>query len=125
MGTNHIAQQRRLMTWAYIFMFLTLFTVVSGVLAYFMSARVAQSANAEVWIQAQALWVMRHVLLFICITLFGGLWLIPLHFYTWDAYQWVTACTVVGIIFLFIAWMILLNAFVKGFFKYLKNKAVF
>ncbi|MBF7688079.1 hypothetical protein [Acinetobacter rathckeae] len=125
MGQKSIQQQRRLMTLAYVCMFFALFTVVTGVLAYVLASKVANSDGTEVWIQTQALWVMRNTTLFFVITLFGGLWFSPLYFYTWDAYQWVTGVTIVGVIFCFIAWMLLLNAFCKGFFKYLKHKAVF
>lgn len=121
----NIHQQRRLMTMAYIAMFLALFTVVTGIFAYFMAAKVANAEGTEVWIQAQALWVIRNITLCAMVAGFGGLWFIPLCFYTWNTSQWITGMTIVGIIFGFMAWVALLNAFVKGFIKYLKHKAVF
>lgn len=124
MGQKTIQQQRRLMTLAYACMFLALFTVITAVLAYIFASKVADNST-EVWIQTQALWVMRSITLFIVVAIFGALWFSPLYFYTWDAYQWVTGVSIVGVIFCFIAWMLLLNAFCKGFFKYLKHKAVF
>lgn len=124
MGQKTIQQQRRLMTVAYACMFFALFTVITAILAYVFASKVTNDST-EVWIQTQALWVMRNITLFAVVVTFGALWFSPLYFYTWDAYHWVTGVTIVGIIFCFIAWMILLNAFFKGFFKYLKHKAVF
>ncbi|HFF5124729.1 TPA: hypothetical protein ACGDMM_001909, partial [Acinetobacter baumannii] len=43
----------------------------------------------------------------------------------WDSSLWVTASTVAGVVFSAIAWLFLLNAWLKGLSKYLKNKAVF
>lgn len=125
MTQDNIKQHRRFMGWAYIFMFFALFTFVSGLAAYFLAAKVAHSEDVEVWVQAQAFWIMRNIILFMVMMAFAALWFIPLHFYTWDAMQWVTGCTIVGIIFIFIAWMYLLNSFIKGLPKFLKNKAVF
>ena len=125
MTQDNITQHHRLIGWAYFFMFLALFTVVAGLIAYGLAIKVAHAKEAEVWVQAQAFWIMRNIILFMLMAIFAGLWFIPLHFYVWDAMQWVTGCTIVGIIFSFIAWMFLLNTFVQGFFKYLKKKAVF
>ncbi|ESK38854.1 hypothetical protein [Acinetobacter nectaris] len=125
MGQDDILKHRRLINWAYVFMFFALFTVITGVIAYLLSAKVAQAQDVEVWMQAQALWVMRSIMLFVATMIFAVLWFIPLHFYYWDTFLWVKGCTVVGVIFAFIAWMMLLNAFIKGLAKYIKNKAVF
>lgn len=125
MTQDNIKQHRSLVGWAYFFMFLALLTIITGVIAYLLAAKVTQSQDVEVWINAQALWIMRTILLFTLMALFAALWFIPLHFYVWDAMQWVTGCTVVGIVFAFIAWMFLLNAFIQGLPKFLKNKAVF
>jgi hypothetical protein len=81
--------------------------------------------NAEVWIHAHALWIMRNVLLFIMMAFFAALWFIPLFFFAWDSALWVTGMTVAGVIFSAIAWLFLLNAWIKGVAKYFKNKAVF
>lgn len=125
MGQDNILKHRRLMNWAYIFMFFALFTAVTGVIAYLLSAKVAHAQDVEVWIQAQALWVMRSILFFITTSIFASLWFIPLHFYYWDTFLWVKGCTIAGIVFVFIAWMMLLNAFIKGLVRYVKKKAVF
>ncbi|KCX47623.1 hypothetical protein J528_4785 [Acinetobacter baumannii 135867] len=53
------------------------------------------------------------------------MWFIPLFFFAWDSNLWVTASTVAGVVFSAIAWLFLLNAWLKGLSKYLKNKAVF
>ena len=45
--------------------------------------------------------------------------------FAWDSNLWVTASTVAGVVFSAIAWLFLLNAWLKGLSKYLKNKAVF
>jgi hypothetical protein len=68
---------------------------------------------------------MRNVLLFIMMAFFASLWFIPLFFFAWDSAIWVTATTVAGVVFSSIAWLFLLNAWLKGLSKYLKNKAVF
>lgn len=125
MTQDSITQHHRLIGWAYFFMFLALFTVVTGLVAYGLAMKVAHAKDVEVWVQAQAFWIMRNIILFMLMAIFAVLWFIPLHFYVWDAMQWVTGCTIVGIIFSFIAWMFLINTFIQGFFKYLKKKAVF
>ena len=125
MGQNNLEKHRRFITAAYMFMFLALFTVVCAVFAYFLARKVALVEDAEVWIQAQALWIMRNIVIFLILALFAGLWFIPLFFYVWDSMIWVKACTVIGVIFAGIAWLFLLNAWLKGFIKYLKKKAAF
>lgn len=125
MKQYNIKQQQHLMGWAYLFMFFALFTVVTGLIAYILSAKVSQMPEVEVWIHAQALWVMRNILLFTVFILFASLWFIPLFFYAYNAMQWVTACTIIGIVFIVIAWLFLLNSFIQGIPKFMKNKAVF
>ena len=80
---------------------------------------------AEVWLQAQAFWVMRSIVIFTILALFAALWFIPLFFFYWDSALWVTGCTVAGVIFSAIAFLYLLNAWVQGLSKFFKNKAVF
>jgi multisubunit Na+/H+ antiporter MnhE subunit len=48
-----------------------------------------------------------------------------LSFFCMGQQLWVTASTVAGVVFSAIAWLFLLNAWLKGLSKYLKNKAVF
>ncbi|MEG2265600.1 MULTISPECIES: hypothetical protein [unclassified Acinetobacter] len=125
MGQDNIAQHRRYVAISYVFMFLALFTIVFAVFAYLLARKVATANNAEVWIHAHALWIMRNVLLFILMAFFAALWFIPLFFFAWDSALWVTGMTVAGVIFSAIAWLFLLNAWIKGVAKYFKNKAVF
>lgn len=125
MGQDNIEQHRRYVAISYAFMFLALFTIVFAAFAYLLARKVAIVDNAEVWIHAHALWIMRNVLLFIMIVCFAALWFIPLFFFAWDSALWVTGMTVAGVIFSAIAWLFLLNAWIKGVAKYFKNKAVF
>ncbi|APU47320.1 MAG: hypothetical protein ACKO7M_12470 [Acinetobacter junii] len=125
MGQDNIEQHRRYVAISYVFMFLALFTILFAAFAYMFARKVAIVDNAEVWIHAHALWIMRNVLLFIMMAFFASLWFIPLFFFAWDSAIWVTATTVAGVVFSSIAWLFLLNAWLKGLSKYLKNKAVF
>lgn len=125
MKTDNLAKYRRYVSTAYVFMFLALFTVVGGIFAYWFARKVTQIDYAEVWLQAQAFWIMRNIIIYTCLVIFAALWFIPLAFFTWDSALWVTACTVVGVIFSFIAFIYLLNAWIKGLSKFFQNKAVF
>ncbi|WP_374667818.1 hypothetical protein [Acinetobacter sp.] len=125
MTTDNIIKYRRYLAISYVFMFLALFTVISSLFAYWFARKVAQLDSAEVWMQAQALWIMRTVLIYIIMAIFAALWFIPLFFYYWDTYLWVTGCTVAGVVFSGIAFLYLLNAWIKGVTKFFKNKAVF
>ena len=124
MGQDNLEKHRRYMVMAYMFMFLALFSVFSAVIAYLLARKVTQ-VDAEVWMHAQALWIMRNVIIFVILAAFAALWFIPLIFFYWDSMLWVKACTVIGVIFSAIAWLFLLNAWIKGFSKYLNKKAVF
>ncbi|USA48221.1 hypothetical protein NDN11_00210 [Acinetobacter sp. C26M] len=125
MGQDGIEQHRRYVAISYVFMFLALFTIVFAVFAYLLARKVAIVDNAEVWIHAHALWIMRNVMLFLLMAIFAVLWFIPLFFFAWNDALWVTAMTVAGVVFSSIAWLFLLNAWLKGIAKYFKNKAVF
>ena len=125
MGKTNPEQHRKFNTSSYLFMFLALFTVITAVLAYWLARKVAVADNAEVWIHAQALWIMRNALIFLILAAFAALWFIPLIFFYWDSFIWVKACTVAGVVFSAIAWLYLLNTWLKGFTKYLQKKAVF
>ena len=125
MGQDNIEQHRRYVAISYVFMFLALFTILFAAFAYMFARKVAIVDNAEVWIHAHALWIMRNVLLFIMMAFFASLWFIPLFFFAWDSAIWVTATTVAGVVFSSIAWLFFLIAWLKGLSKYLKNKAVF
>ena len=110
MTTDKLIKYRRYIAISYVFMFLAIFTVVSGVLAYWLARKVTQVDSAEVWLQAQAFWVMRSIVIFTILALFAALWFIPLFFFYWDSALWVTGCTVAGVIFSAIAFLYLLNA---------------
>lgn len=125
MTADNLAKYRHYVAISYVFMFFALFTLISGVFAYFLARKVTQIDSAEVWLQAQALWVMRMVVIYTCMAVFAALWFIPLFFYYWDTYLWVTACTVIGVVFSGIAFLYLLNAWIQGLSKFVKNKAVF
>jgi hypothetical protein len=116
---------RRSVAMAYVFMFLALFTLFSGLFAYWLARKVTQVDYAEVWLQAQALWIMRNIVIYTILALFAALWFIPLFFFAWDSQLWVKACVVTGVIFSFIAFIFLLNAWFKGLHKFSQNKAVF
>ena len=125
MAQDSLKQQRRKVAVAYVLMFFALFTLISGVTAYFLARNVSQTPQTEVWLNAQALWVMRSTLLYLILAAFASLWFIPLNFYYWDSYLWVTACTVIGVVFALIAFLYLLNAWLKGIVRFMKNKPVF
>jgi len=125
MGQTNPEQHRKFITSSYLFMFLALFTVITAVLAYWLARKVAVANDAEVWIHAQALWIMRNAVIFLILAAFAALWFIPLCFFTWNSALWVTGCTVAGVVFALIAFLYLLNAWIKGLSKFIKNKAVF
>ena len=77
MGQDNLEKHRRYMAMAYMFMFLALFSVVSAVIAYLLARKVAQ-VDAEVWMHAQALWVMRNVIIFVILAAFAALGLFRL-----------------------------------------------
>lgn len=64
MGQDHIEQHRRYIVISYAFMFLALFTVIFAAFAYLVARKVAVVDDAEVWIHAHALWIMRNGILF-------------------------------------------------------------
>ena len=125
MSQDSLKQQRRKIAVAYVLMFFALFTLISGVIAYFLARNVSQTPHTEVWLNVQALCVMRSTLLYLILAAFASLWFIPLNFYYWDSYLWVTACTVIGVVFALIAFLYLLNAWLKGIVRFMKNKPVF
>lgn len=125
MDTDNLKKYRRSIIIAYICMFFALFTIISSLLVYFFARKVAVADDAEVWLQAQAFWVMRSSMIYFIGILFASLWFTPLYFYYWDTYIWVTSCTVIGVVFALIAFLYLLNAWIKGISKFIKNKAVY
>ena len=125
MGRDNLEKHRRYITGSYLFIFLALFTVITAVVAYWLARKVTKVDNVEVWMHAQALWLMRNAVIFLILAIFALLWFIPLIFFYWDSFIWVKACTVIGVVFSAIAWLFLLNVWLKGFTKYLQKKAVF
>ncbi|EXA66735.1 hypothetical protein L1A45_12310 [Acinetobacter variabilis] len=125
MTQDTLTKMRRSVAMAYVFMFFALFTVVSGIFAYWYARKITQIDYAEVWLQAQALWIMRNIVIYSVLAIFAALWFIPLFFFAWDSQLWVKACTVAGVVFSFIAIIFLINAWFKGIFKFSQNKAVF
>ena len=75
-------------------------------------------------IHAHALWIMRNGILFLLMSvlLWSGLFSL---LFAWDSNLWVTASTVAGVVFSAIAWLFLLNAWLKGLSKYLKIRQFF
>ncbi len=125
MAKDSITKSRRSIAISYVFMFLTLFTIVFGLFAYLFARKISLAQGVEVWLQTHSFWVMRNIVIYILLSLFTSVWFIPLYLYYWDTYMWVTACTVIGVVFAIIAFLFLLNAWLKGMSKFFKNKAVF
>ncbi|MEB3754471.1 hypothetical protein [Acinetobacter sp. MD2(2019)] len=125
MAKDSLTQQKRYVSIAYVFMFFALMTIVTGLIAYFLAAKVARAEELEVWLQTHSLWIMHNVLLYIVLSAFAALWFIPLLFFPWNAFHWVTGCVIAGIVFGFIAWMYFFNCFIRGMSNYLKHKPVF
>lgn len=125
MGKDNLSRQRRYITLSYVFMFLGLFTLITMFISYGLARKVAQVDQAEVWIQTHALWIMRNLVIFLILTIFAALWFIPACFIYWDSLIWVKACTVIGVFFAGIAWLYLINIWLKGLTRYLQKKAVF
>ena len=111
MGQDHIEQHRRYIVISYAFMFLALFTVIFAAFAYLVARKVAVVDDAEVWIHAHALWIMRNGILFLLMSvlLWSGLFLSS---FAWDSNLWVTASTVAGVVL-----VLLLGYFIKCMVK--------
>ena len=78
MTQDTLTKMRRSVAMAYVFMFLALFTLFSGLLAYWFARKVTQVDYAEGWLQAQALWIMRNIVIYTILAIFAALWFIPL-----------------------------------------------
>ncbi len=125
MGIDQIDTHRRYIGVAYFLMFLGLLTVIMALFAYLLARKVAYAPQAEVWLQAHGLWIMRSTALAFLMGVFASLWFIPLIFVYWSSALWATATTVLGVIFALIAWLYLLNAWLKGLGRFFMKKAVF
>ena len=125
MAPKQHKQQRTRILLAYILMLLTVFSVVPLILGYWFASRAINMPDMEVWLHSHGLWIARNLLIFASMAIFSALWFIPLAFFVWDQFIWVTACTVVGVIFAIVAWLFLVNAWLKGIFKFIKHKPVY
>jgi len=125
MKQDNLSRLRRSVAISYVLMFFALFTVISGIFAYWFARKVTQVDEVEVWLEAQALWVMRNIVIYMILVCFAALWFIPLIFFYWDSEIWVKGCTVAGVVFAIIAFLFLLNAWFKGISRFFQNKAVF
>ncbi len=125
MARDKLSRNRRTIVMAYICMLLSIFTLFFALFAYLFARKITIDLTSEVWLQAHAFWIMRNSILYAIVMLFASIWFIPLYFYYWDTYIWVTVCTVIGVIFAAIGSLFLLNAWLKGISRFFKNKAVF
>ena len=121
---QHKKQGRNVLI-AYLLMLLTVFAVVPLILAYWLAIKTTTMPEVEVWLHSHGLWIARNLLIFACMAIFAALWFIPLAFFVWDQFIWVTACTIVGVIFAVVAWLFLLNAWLKGITKFFQHKPVY
>ena len=117
-------QQKQILT-AYLLMLLTILSIVPMILAYWLAVRVTQTQDVEVWLNAHALWITRSLIIFMSMALFSVLWFIPLAFFAWNELLWVNASVIVGVIFAMVAWLYLINAWLKGFIRYFRRKPVY
>lgn len=117
-------QEKQILS-AYLLMLLTILSIVPMILAYWLAFKVTQTPDVEVWLNSHALWITRSLMIFICIAIFAALWFIPLAFFAWNDLVWVNASVIIGVIFSFIAWLYLINAWLKGFIRYFQRKPVY
>ena len=118
-------KQRTRILIAYVLMLLTVFSVLPLILGYWLASRAINMPDIEVWLHSHGLWIARNLLIFMSMAIFAALWFIPLAFFVWDQFIWVTACTIIGVIFAIVAWLFLLNAWLKGISKFIKRKPVY
>lgn len=121
---RQMQRQQRTLTIAYISFFCALLTGVMALPAYFLAWRISKSPDVEVWLKTHCTWIMQNHFIFLSILLFASMWFIPSAFIVWDSVMWVKSMTVIGAVFVGIAWLFLLNAFVKGIGQYLFKKSV-
>lgn len=110
---------------AYLLMLLSIFTIIPLLLTYWLAAKFSHISSLEAWLNSHAMWIAFNLVIFLCIAVFAALWFIPLAFFVWNQYLWVTACTVIGVIFASIAWLYLLNAWLKGIIRFFQRKPVY
>ncbi|KAA8731318.1 hypothetical protein F4V57_13530 [Acinetobacter qingfengensis] len=125
MGQEQQKKQEKLVLVTYLFMLLSIFTIIPVVITYWLAVKASYFPDTEVWLNSHAFWIARNLLIFLCIAVFSALWFIPLAFFMWDQYIWVTACTIAGVVFALIAWLYLVNTWLKGIMRFFKRKPVY
>ncbi len=70
MKQDNLSRLRRSIAISYVLMFLALFTVISGIFAYWFARKVTQVNEVEVWLEAQALWIMRNIVIYMILGVF-------------------------------------------------------
>lgn len=119
-----IQRDQRLLMLAYVAFFCGLLTGVMALPTYVLMCKMSKLADMEVWAKTHCTWILQHHAIFLSIVFFAVLWFIPLFFVAWDSAMWVKSMTVIGVVFLCVAWLFLLNAFVKGIGQYIFKKSV-
>lgn len=110
---------------AYLFLLTGLFTGISVILAYAVAWKIECNSKNEQWILAHARWIMRNSLIFLALLALASVWFSPLLWTTWNANILIKSSIVLGSVILLIAFLYLLNAWLKGIGKLLFKKAVF
>lgn len=110
---------------AYLFLLVALFTGIGVVLAYAVAWKIERNHKNEQWILAHARWIMRNSLIFSALLVLASIWFSPLLWTIWNADILTKSSIVLGSVILLIAFLYLLNAWLKGVGKLLFKKAVF
>lgn len=110
---------------AYLFLLTALFTGIGVILAYAVAWNIERNHKNEQWILAHARWIMRNSLIFSALLALASVWFSPLLWTTWNADILTKSSVVLGSVILLIAFLYLLNAWLKGIGKLLFKKAVF
>ena len=72
MKQDNLSRLRRSVAISYVLMFFALFTVISGIFAYWFARKVTQVDEVEVWLEAQALWIMRNIVIYMILVCFAA-----------------------------------------------------
>lgn len=119
-GTSRVG-----LTLAYLLLLIALATGISAILAYAVAWKIERNTQNEQWILAHARWIMRNSLIFLALLALASIWFSPLLWTTWNADILTKSSIVLGSVILLIAFLYLLNAWLKGVGKLLFKKAVF
>lgn len=122
---THYGASRVGLSFAYLCLLLALVSIFPAILAYGMAWYINKKPYQELWIYTHTRWIMRNCLIFLSIALFASLWFIPLNFRVWYFDIYMKTTTVIGATFLLIAFLYLLNAWLKGVGKLILKKSVF